>query len=296
LAKSTRSYELPADAPERERRLQLARWIVSTDNPLTPRVLANRLWHYHFGTGIVDTPSDLGYMGGRPTHPELLDWLASQLQSNGWHIKPLHKQIVMSKTYRQAGTYRDDCAKADANSRLLWRFPPRRLSGEEIRDAMLAVSGKLDTRSGGPGFRLYNYLRDNVSTYVPLDRTGPETYRRAVYHQNARAARIDLVTDFDAPDCAFPAPRRVGTTTPLQALTMMNHSFILDMAGFLAERAERESATADRAAQIRRAFVLALSREPSPTEIAAASQLIERHGLRAFCRALLNSNEFIYLN
>ena len=296
LAKVTQSYELPADSPERDRRLQLARWIVAADNPLTPRVLANRLWHYHFGTGIVDTPSDLGYMGGRPSHPELLDWLAIQLQSNGWRLKPLHKQIVMSQTYRQAGTFRADCAKVDANSRLLWRFPPRRLAGEEIRDAMLAASGKLDTREGGPGFRLYNYLRDNVSTYVPLDRVGPETYRRAVYHQNARAARIDLVTDFDAPDCAFPAPRRVGTTTPLQALTMMNHSFILDMAGFLAERAERESATADRTAQIRRVFVLALSREPNPNEIAAASQLVERHGLRAFCRALLNSNEFIYLN
>jgi hypothetical protein len=161
---------------------------------------------------------------------------------------------------------------------------------------MLSAAGKIDLRAGGPGFRLYNYLRDNVSTYVPLDAVGPETYRRAVYHQNARASRIDLVTDFDAPDCAFPTPRRVDTTTPLQALTMMNHRFTLDMAAFLANRVERESATGDRSAQVRRAFELTLARPPADDEAAAAIELIDSHGMRAFCRALLNANEFIYLN
>ena len=180
-------YRLSDDAAEGQRRLQLAEWITYPDNPLTPRVLANRIWHYHFGTGIVETPSDFGYMGGRPTHPELLDWLARQIQQHGWRLKPLHRQILLSETYRQSSAFRADAAAVDADSRYLWRFPPRRLAAEEIRDTMLSVAGKLDPKMGGPGFRLYRYLQDNVSTYIPLDEHGPETYRRAVYHQNARA-------------------------------------------------------------------------------------------------------------
>ena len=173
LADVTKGYELPADAPEQERRLALARWLVAADNPLTPRVLVNRLWQYHFGTGIVATPSDFGYMGERPTHPELLDWLAKRLVADGWRLKPLHKLIVMSQTYRQSSAYREDAAKVDADSRLLWRFPPRRLSAEEIRDTMLFVAGKLDEHMGGPGFRLYQYSRDNVATYTPLETFRP---------------------------------------------------------------------------------------------------------------------------
>src|SRR6185436_7089808 len=129
----------------------------------------------------------------------------------------------------------------DADSRLLWRFPPRRLSAEEVRDTLLSVSGKLDKKMGGPGFRLYEYQQDNVATYVPLDRHGPETYRRAVYHHNARAARVDVMTDFDCPDPSFAEARRASTTTPLQALTLMNHRFALDMAQALAERLQRDA-------------------------------------------------------
>jgi hypothetical protein len=296
LARVTPGYQLTADAPESQRRLELARWIASSDNPLTPRVLANRIWHYHFGTGIVDTPSDFGFMGGRPTHPELLDWLARQIHDSGWRIKPLHKLLMLSATYRQASVHRADAAKVDGDSRLLWRFPPRRLSGEEIRDSVLAIAGQLNVSRGGPGFRLYRYLQDNVATYVPSDRLGAETYRRSVYHQNARASRIDLMTEFDCPDCAFPTPRRVATTTPLQALTLMNHSFTMDMAGFLAERLERETAPADTEAQVHRAFRLGFSRSPSSEERTAAEALIEKHGLEAFCRAILNANELIYVD
>jgi hypothetical protein len=144
----------------------------------------------------------------------------------------------------------------DFASRLLWRFPPRRLSAEELRDTMLAASGKLDLKMGGPGFRLYRYLSDNVSTYVPLETHGPETFRRAIYHQNARASTIDLLSDFDAPDCTASAPRRTPTTTPLQALTLFNHSFTLDLSRHFAERLQRECGN-DVAAQIRRAFALA---------------------------------------
>lgn len=289
------SFSLPLDAPEADRRLALARWIVAEDNPLTPRVLANRLWHYHFGTGIVDTPSDFGVMGGRPTHPELLDWLARRLLEEGWRLKPLHRLIMTSQAYQQSSAYRPEAATLDGDSRLLWRFPARRLSGEEVRDATLQIAGVLDPTMGGPGFRLYRYIQDNVATYVPLDDPGPETYRRAVYHQNARAMRVDILTDFDCPDPASAAPRRDATTTPLQALTLLNHHFTLDMASALADRLRREGGD-DPAAQVNLAFALAFSREPDDTERSSSLDLIDRHGLDAFCRALLNTNEFIYID
>ena len=292
----TAGYQLKADSPQGQRRLELARWIVSQDNPLTPRVLANRLWYYHFGTGIVSTPSDFGYMGTKPSHPELLDWLALQIQKNGWRLKDIQKQIMLSETYQQASSFREDAARIDSDSRLLWRFPPRRLTGEEIRDTLLSVTGKLNLKMGGPGFRLYEYLQDNVATYVPLEEFGPETYRRAVYHQNARAARVDLLTDFDCPDNAFAAPRRNTTTTPLQALTLMNHQFTLDLSRFLAERLRQESGAEHVDQQIDRAFQLLYSRSPQAEEQQAARALIAASDLEALCRAMINSNELIYLD
>ncbi len=296
LAKATTGYALAADAPERERRAAFARWLTAADNPLTPRVLANRLWQFHFGTGIVATPNDFGYMGERPSHPELLDWLASQLVAGGWRLKPMHKLIVMSQAYQQSGEFREDAAQIDGDARLLWRFPPRRLSAEEIRDTVLYVSGKLDEKMGGPGFRLYQYSRDNVGVYLPLVTPGPETYRRSVYHQNARAQRVDLLSDFDVADCAFSISKRVPTTTPSQALTLMNHSFTITMADALAKRVASSTDAADPNKQIKLGFQLVLGRDPSSTEQAAAAKLVEKHGMRAFCRAILNSNELIYVN
>jgi mono/diheme cytochrome c family protein len=287
-------YSLKPEATEAERRTALAEWLVQPEHPLTSRVLANRIWHYHFGVGIVDTPSDFGAMGGKPTHPELLDYLARQLTSNGWKIKPLHRLIMTSQTYRQASASRADAAAIDGDSRYLWRFPPRRLSAEELRDTMLTVAGKLDTKMGGPGFRLYKYLQDNVATYVPLDEAGPETYRRAVYHQNARAARVDLMGEFDCPDNAFSAPRRSATTTPLQALTLLNHKFTLDMAQAWADLLQRETPD-DAEAQVRAAFAAAFNREATNDEATAGAALIREAGLRAFCRAMLNANEFVYV-
>lgn len=328
LSEVTRQYELPADAPEGERRLALAKWITSDDNPLTARVLANRVWQWHFGTGIVDTPSDFGFLGSQPTHPELLDYLASRLIANGWKLKALHREILLSKTYQQsssvilpptdserptdrvsAGSDRrmksaglpesvggPSPASAqphpglliDKDARLLWRFPPRRLSAEEIRDTMLTVAGKMRLEPmGGPGFRLYKFTQNNVSTYFPLDQHGPETYRRAVYHQNARASVVDLLNDFDLPDIAFAAPTRANTTTPLQALTLLNHSFTLDMAEALAKRVDGPEA-------VEMAYARVFQREPTDEESGAAYALISRHGLRAFCRALLNANELLY--
>jgi mono/diheme cytochrome c family protein len=287
-------YELDAKGAEGERRLALAKWLCAPQNPLTPRVLANRIWHYHFGRGIVETPSDFGYMGMRPSHPELLDWLAGQLLANGWHWKPLHRLIMTSQAYRQSAAWREDAAREDGDSRLLWRFPPRRLAAEEVRDTLLSVAGQLDLAMFGPGYRLYEYQQDNVATYVPLDVPGPETYRRGIYHHNARAARVDVMTDFDCPDPSYAEARRASTTTPLQALTLMNNRFAIDMAGFLAERLQREGE--DVPTQVARAFELSYARAPQPQESSRAAQLIATHGLRAFCRALLNSNELINLN
>jgi len=284
----TKPYALKADADEGERRVALANWITQ-DNPITARVLANRLWHYHFGTGLVDTPSDFGFLGSKPTHPELLDFLAQRLVASGWKLKAVHREIVLSQTYLQSADFNPVAARADKDARLLWRFPPRRLGAEEIRDTLLATAGQLKLEPmGGPGFRLYRYLVNNVSTYIPLDTQGPETYRRAVYHQNARASVVDVLNDFDLPDIAFAAPKRANTTSPLQALTLFDNSFTLDMAKALAGRL-------DGADPIAQAYSFALQRPPTSTERAAAEKLIAQHGKPAFCRALLNSNALIFV-
>ncbi len=288
------AYQLDPAADEGSRRVTLAKWLTAADHPLTPRVLANRVWQHHFGKGIVETPSDFGYMGARPSHPALLDWLAKQLLLSGWKLKPLHRLIMTSQTYRQSGQWHEAAAQKDADSRLLWRYPPRRLEAEEIRDSILYIAGKLDLTMGGPGYRLYEYQQDNVATYVPLDVHGTETYRRAVYHHNARASRVDVLTDFDCPDPAFADPRRSSTTTALQALTLLNHRFSVDMARCFAERLQRDAN--DVSGQVRRAYQLAYARDPSERELQAATTVITAHGLKVFCRALLNSNELFHVN
>jgi hypothetical protein len=287
-------FALAPDAPEGERRLALARWITDDRNPLTPRVLANRVWYHHFGKGLVGTPSDFGFNGEQPTHPELLDWLARRVQQLGWRLKPLHKEIMMSAAYRQSSASNAESAAVDSDARYLWRFPPRRLEAEEVRDSVLTISGRLDHSMGGPGFRLYKYTVDNVATYLPPDKIGPETYRRAVYHQAARSVKDDLLGTHDCPDSTLPEPKRVVTTTPLQALTLLNSKFMLDQAEALAERLKREAGE-DPAHQVQRAYGLAFGREPNSQERSAALELIRQHSLVIFCRALMNLNEFVYV-
>jgi hypothetical protein len=295
LSKAAPRYELDADADEASRRLALADWLVSADNPLASRVLANRIWHYHFGRGIVATPSDFGFQGARPSHPELLDWLARQTIENGWRTKPIHRLVMTSMTYRQSGRYDPELAAIDADAVYLWRFPPKRLEAEAIRDSILSAAGALDLKIGGPGFRLYHYWIDNVATYVPLDRLGPETYRRAVYHQNPRSVKVDLLGEYDLPDCSLPTPKRETTTSPLQALALQNHSFMLDMAKAFAARLQREAGE-EIDAQVARAFELAFGRLPNVDEASAAEMLVREHGLTLFCHAVLNANEFIYVD
>ena len=292
-------YQLDANADQGERRLALAKWITSDKNPLTARVLANRIWLYHFGNGIVDTPSDFGFQGSRPTHPELLDFLAQCLIEGGWRIKDLHRAILSTRTYAQASRVDGENAelgiKLDKSARLLWRFPPRRLCAEEIRDTILKTTNNLDSRQGGPGFRLYKFTQNNVCTYFPLDKHGPETYRRSVYHQNVRAMVVDLLTDFDLPDTSFAAPKRANTTSPMQALTMLNHSFIQDMSISLANGLAKEFPMNEEQ-QIQNAYLRLLQRRPNHNELEVSTQFVRTNGLKAFCRAMLNSNEILFVD
>lgn len=276
------------------RRLALARWIASPENPLTARVIANRVWQFHFGEGLVSTPSDFGANGARPSHPELLDWLASELVAHGWSVKHLHRLILNSATYRQSSATQPDGLKADAGTRLLWRFPSRRLEAEPIRDAILSVSGMLDLTVGGPGFSTFKQNDNYVRVYDPLPEFGPEQWRRMIYMTKVRMQQDATFGAFDCPDGGQIAPRRTRSTTPLQALNLFNSSFLLQQADFFAERLARE-AGADPTAQTQRAFQLAFNRDASPEEIDTARTLITEHGLTLFCRALFNANEFVYV-
>lgn len=280
---------------EQKRRLALAQWLIDPKNPLTARVMVNRLWQYHFGEGLVSTASDFGLNGARPTHPELLDWLAAELMEKGWSIKHMHRLIMNSATYQQASAAREREMSADASSRLLWRFPPRRLEAEAIRDSVLAVSGKLDARAGGPGFSFFEANDNYVRVYAPRREWPEETFRRMVYGTVVRQRPDGVFGVFDCPDAGQIAPKRNVSTTPLQALNLLNSSFILQQAEFFAARLERE-AGADVNAQVKRAFQLAFQREPERSELKSSAELIRVHGRVAFGRALFNANEFIYLD
>lgn len=298
---------LPADAPEGARRLALARWIADPRNPLTARVIVNRLWQHHFGRGIVGTPSDFGRNGEKPTHPELLDWLACELmqpttQSAGiarspvprpWSLKHIHRLIVTSYAYRQSSAASAAGMAKDAGNQLLWRMPLRRMEAEAVRDSILQASGRLDRRMGGPGFRLFRYKVVNVAIYEPLEEQGPETWRRAIYQQHARAYQDTLLGALDCPESANRTPRRDSTTTALQALSLLNGRFVRQQSNLFADRVRRE-AGASPTAQVRHAFRIAFGRLPRPLEEKAAVALAGSDGLPALCRALLNANEFLY--
>ncbi|MCH2179266.1 MAG: DUF1553 domain-containing protein [Mariniblastus sp.] len=286
---------LKAQTPEPERRLKLAEWIVDPSNPLTARVIVNRVWQYHFGTGLVATPSDFGENGFKPTHPELLDWMAWQFMENGWSLKWLHRLILKSSTYRQSSTPRAAPARLDADCKFLWRFPPRRLEAEAIRDCVLQLSGKLNPKAGGPGFLLFEIDRENVHHYFPLKEFKPEHFRRMIYMTKIRQEQDAVFGVFDCPDGGQTIPKRNRSTTALQALNLLNSKFMLEQASFLKGRLERESgASVER--QVRHAFELAFLRRPTEEELEDSIDLINNHGLAAFCRALLNANEFLFLS
>jgi len=288
-------------SPEGQRRRALAEWITHPDNPLTRRVLVNRLWHHHFGQGLVTTPSDFGLGGDKPSHPELLDWLAGEFLKSGWSLKRMHKLIVMSAAYRQQsgfGFSRTDAAKAaatlDSANRLLWRQNPRRLDAESLHDAVLAVSGTLNPAMGGPGYRDFNYTEAYAPIYDYITPDKPELWRRSIYRFIVRTTPHQFMSTLDCPDPANLTPARVNTTTALQALTLSNNDFMLQQARHLVTRIENE--TDSREAAIRRAFALTFQRDATAAELQAATPLVTEQGLFALCRMLINANEFVYLD
>jgi hypothetical protein len=296
IAALGRSLSLSETSPEGERRVELAKWIADSKNPLTARVIANRLWHYHFGRGLVTTPSDLGANGARPSHPELLDWLASELTSCGWSLKSLHREILLSSAYRQSSTSRPKETAKDASTRCVWRFPPRRLEAEAIHDAILRVSGHLDLRMGGPGYSVFEPNDNYVRVYRPKEKLGPAEWRRMVYQTKPRKEQDSTFGAFDCPDACQAAPRRTISTNALQALNLLNSSFLLEEARCFARLLEGDGPATDVSEMVKRAFLAAFSREPDEEEAAASVKLVLEHGLPVFCRALFNANEFLYMN
>ncbi len=296
LATLSADWGVGADAPETVRRLRLAEWITDSRNPLPARVIVNRLWHYHFGVGLVDTPSDFGFSGGRPSHPELLDQLAADLIANRWSLKALQREIVLSATYRQSTRFDAEAAKTDADNRLLWRRTPQRLDAESVRDAVLAASGELNLRIGGPSFHDFqvDIKADNIAYRLTND-FGPSTNRRTLYRTVVREASPPLLETLDCADPSVSSPRRTVTTTPLQALSLLNNSFMRQAAAALGVRA-REEAGDGLDQQIDRAFRLALGRRASEAELHLAHKFATEFGLAEFCLVILNSNEFLYVD
>ncbi len=280
--------------PEAERRRALARWIADPGNPLPARVMVNRVWHYHFGRGIVATTSDFGFNGSAPSHPQLLDWLAAAYISAGWRQKPIHRLIVTSSAYRQSSRLDPAAKEIDRDNRLVGRMNSRRLEAESIRDAILATSGRLDTRMGGPGYNIWEKNTNYVAVYRPRGELGPDTFRRMVYQFKPRSQADPTFGAFDCPEAALVAPRRNVSTTALQALNLLNSRFVVQQAAYFAERLMREAGP-DPAQQAERGFQLAFGRAPSDAERTAAMALIRSHGAAAFCRALYNANEFVYI-
>lgn len=277
---------------EQQRRMALAKWIASPQNPLTARVMVNRIWQGHFGTGLVQTPSDLGNNGTKPTHPELLDWLAGEFIRSGWSVKHMHRLIVLSEAYKQSSAANSRAAESDADARLLWRFPSRRLEAEAVRDSMLAVSGQLNLTMYGRGFDLFD-KRGGLSGFNPIEKLTPENQRRMIYVHKVRREPEAVFGAFDCPDAGQSTATRRTSTTPIQALNLFNSRFTLEQSEAFAARVKKEAGDAA-ANQIRRAYLLALNREPTADELGDTLPFIQQHGLAVLCRALFNSNEFLF--
>ena len=288
-------FAIPPDAPDAARRAKLAEWATARNNPLFARVIVNRLWHYHFGIGLVDTPNDFGFNGGRPTHPELLDFLAGELLRRDYSLKSLQRLIVTSATYRQSSRYNEQAAAIDAGNRLMWRKSPLRLEAELLRDTTLAVAGELNQQMGGPGYRDFTTFVRNTQFYEMLDPIGPEFQRRTIYRTWIRSGRSRFLDAFDCPDPSTKTPRRAVTVTPIQALALLNNSFVLRMSQRLADRLRREAGD-DAAAQIRHGYQLAYSRRPTDAELRELGGFVADHGLAELCRVLLNSSEYLYID
>jgi hypothetical protein len=290
-------FNLPDDHVESDRRAALAKWLIRKDHPLTWRVIANRVWQWHFGDGLVASPNDFGELGQIPSHPELLDWLALYFRDQRGSFKKLHKLLVMSATYRQSSAVNEQFARADSGNRLLWRMNRRKLSAEEIRDAVLSVSGKLNLEMGGPGYYLFALEKTAHSPHYEYHKFNPEdskSHRRSIYRFIVRSQPNPFMTTLDCADSSQSTPKRNETLTALQALSLLNNKFSITMARHFAARLEKEAG--DLTEQVKAGYFLVTGREPAKAEADLLVAYARKHGIQNFCRVLFNLSEFTYLD
>ncbi|MBL8238744.1 MAG: DUF1549 domain-containing protein [Bryobacterales bacterium] len=282
-------FDFAANGPEGARRAALAQWITAKENMLTWRSIVNRVWHYHFGAGIVDSPNDFGRMGSLPTHPELLDWLAIQFRDTGGKLKSLHRQIVLSSVYRQASDSDAAKSKIDAGNRYLWRMNRWRLDAESIRDASLAAAGRLDLTAGGPSSEQFFFKDDHspVYDYTRFDIDSPGSRRRSVYRFLVRSVPDPLMERLDCPDPSTMTAKRNSTITAIQALALLNNPLLVKQAEYLAARANGD---------VNLLFRYALQRESTAPERELLSAYAQKHGFANAARLILNSNEFLFVD
>jgi hypothetical protein len=287
----------------------LARWIASRDNPLTARVWVNRIWQFHFGRGIVRSANDFGFEGTGATHPQLLDWLASELMDHGWQIKQLHKLIMLSSAYQMSSAASDEALQADPENDLFWRFDMRRLEAEEIRDSILAVNGSLNPKMFGPS--IYPTIEPDVLAGQSRPGAGwhtsspQEQFRRSIYIHTKRSLIVPIIAAFDGADPDATCPVRFATTQPTQALGMMNGQFLNDQAKVFAKFLRSQAGT-QTDQQVALALGRTLQRRPSATEISRGLEFLKsvqqeynvsaERALEHFCLLVLNLNEFVYLD
>lgn len=289
-------FSLKDGEPEGARRAALAHWITAPDNMLAWRSIVNRVWQYHFGAGLVDSANDFGHMGSQPTHPELLDWMAVTFRDQGGSFKQLHKLILMSATYRQSAANIPANATLDADNRYLWRMNRQRLDAESVRDAVLSVTGKLDLTMGGPSAEQFWFKDDHspVYDYSRFDIDSPASYRRSVYRFIVRSAPDPFMDRLDCPDASLVTAKRNTTITAIQALALLNNPFMVRQAEHLAARIR--TLAQQPTEQIAWLYRLTLGRDPAPAETQRLAQFAAQHGPENASRAILNSNEFLFVD
>ena len=291
-------FHIADTANESLRRVALADWLSDPKNVLTWRSIANRLWQFHFGKGLVDTPNDFGRMGAAPTHPELLDWLATTIRDNGGSLKAIHRLILTSSVYRQSSQHSDAAAEVDADNRNLSRMNTTRLDAESLRDALLKLSGQLDPQIGGPPAKQFLEVKGpNLrpeADYQHFDVDDPANNRRSIYRFIFRTMPDPFMNALDCPDGTQLTPTRNVSITALQALVMVNDKFIIRQSELMAEKLAAEHA--ELPAQVTALYELTLCRPPRSKELAAVKVYAEMYGLANACRFLLNTNEFLFVD
>ncbi len=294
---ATDNYLLDVHTGDAERRAALAQWLTDKDHPLLWRSIVNRVWQYHFGRGIVETPNDFGKMGAAPSHPELLDWLAVEFRDTGQSLKSLHRMIVNSNVYQQSSHIDLNKASIDGSNQYLWRANRRRLEAEEIRDSILSVSGSLNLQMGGPGFYLFNLEKTEHSPhyeYHLFDPNDTNSHRRSVYRFVVRSQPDPWMTTLDCADSSQSTPRRNETLTSLQALSLLNNPFNLTMAERFADHLQEHAP--DLSSKVNQAVRLALQRLPTDIERTEMIAYAQQHGLVNLCRLLFNLSEFVFVD